>query len=332
MITMAEIARLTGVSQPTVSRVLSGNAAVNPDVRERVLACARAHNYQPNALAKSLHGRQTHLLGVLLTDISNGFFAELAKELEACAKRAGYSIILLNSGRDEKRERECIDIVRRYRVDGVAAVPIRADSALWSKDVHRLELPVTAVTLRVPGLDSVYTDHAAAGEAAAAHLLERGYDDFLFAGPPGDEKGAGFFRALAACGKSAEELETVSMTSAETVRERLAARLSRGSGRRLGIFACNDLDALILLNLLRVLNVSVPGRAGVIGFDDIPVSRYLNPSLTSISQPLAEMAGRTVERLTSRIERPYETDGILDCPLQAAVAARESTGAKRPEH
>lgn len=71
---MSEIARLTNVSQPTVSRVLNGNPSVNPEVRERVLACAREHHYQPNALAKSLQGQPTHLLGVLLTDISNGFF------------------------------------------------------------------------------------------------------------------------------------------------------------------------------------------------------------------------------------------------------------------
>ena len=78
---MSEIARLTNVSQPTVSRVLNGNPSVNPEVRERVLACAREHHYQPNALAKSLQGQPTHLLGVLLTDISNGFFAELALSL-----------------------------------------------------------------------------------------------------------------------------------------------------------------------------------------------------------------------------------------------------------
>ena len=82
MITMTEIARLTGVSQPTVSRVLNGNPNVGQEIRERVLACAKEHNYQCNALAKGLQGSKTMLLGVLVTDISNGFFADLAKAIE----------------------------------------------------------------------------------------------------------------------------------------------------------------------------------------------------------------------------------------------------------
>ena len=83
MITMTEIAKLTGVSQPTVSRVLNGNPNVGQEIRERVLACAKEHNYQCNALAKGLQGSKTMLLGVLVTDISNGFFADLAKAIEA---------------------------------------------------------------------------------------------------------------------------------------------------------------------------------------------------------------------------------------------------------
>ena len=79
MITMTEIARLTGVSQPTVSRVLNGYTAVFPEIRERVLACAREHDFQPNVMAQSLVGSKTRLIGVIVTDISNSFFAELVK-------------------------------------------------------------------------------------------------------------------------------------------------------------------------------------------------------------------------------------------------------------
>ena len=82
MITMTEIARLTGVSQPTVSRVLNGNTSVKPEVREKVLACAREHNFQPNAMARGLVGSGTKLIGVVLTDISNSFFADLEKYME----------------------------------------------------------------------------------------------------------------------------------------------------------------------------------------------------------------------------------------------------------
>ena len=97
---MTEIAKLTGVSQPTVSRVLNGNQAVNPEVRERVLACAREHNFQPNVIARSLAGSRTMLIGLVFTDISNSFFADLEKYLEQEAKKNGYSVILFNSDYD----------------------------------------------------------------------------------------------------------------------------------------------------------------------------------------------------------------------------------------
>ena len=96
-------------------RVLNGNPKVSPEIRERVLACAREHDYQLNALAKGLTGGPTHLLGVLVTDISNGFFADLAKEIETAAREQGYSILLFNSDYDPDREQEYLDVVRRYR-------------------------------------------------------------------------------------------------------------------------------------------------------------------------------------------------------------------------
>ena len=175
MITMTEIARLTHVSQPTVSRVLNGSQTVAPEIRERVLACAKEHDYQFNALAKGLQGSKTQLLGVLVTDISNGFFADLAKQIETAARKRGYSIILFNSDYNPQNEQEYLDVVRRYRVDGVLAVPIRETSAEWQEYVKKLDVPIVTVTRRAKGLDSVYVDHIQAGSMVASHLLEQGF-------------------------------------------------------------------------------------------------------------------------------------------------------------
>ena len=136
MITMTEIAKLTGVSQPTVSRVLNGNEKVDPAIRERVLACARQHDYQPNVLAKGLQGRKTKLLGVLVTDISNGFFADLAKQIETEARKSGYSIILFNSDYEPSSEQEYLDI-------GSELIPNRMAVRLSVKKLspRRLRIP-----------------------------------------------------------------------------------------------------------------------------------------------------------------------------------------------
>ena len=200
MITMTEIAKLTHVSQPTVSRVLNGSMTVAPEIRERVLACAREHDYQFNALAKGLQGSKTKLLGVLVTDISNGFFADLAKRIETEARENGYSIILFNSDYNPRNEQEYLDVVRRYRVDGVLAVPIRETSGEWREYVKILDVPVVTVTRQAKGLDSVYVDHAQAGAMVAAHLLERGFRRFLFIGKDYDGKYVGFRRSLVEIG------------------------------------------------------------------------------------------------------------------------------------
>ena len=322
MITMTEIAKLTRVSQPTVSRVLNGNMNVAPEIRERVLACAREHDYQPNALAKGLQGSKTHLLGVLLTDISNGFFADVAKAVETEARKHGYSIILFNSNYNADSELEYLDVVRRYRVDGVLAVPIRETSETWQAYAEKLDAPVVAITRPARGLDAVYVDHGKAGEMVARYLTGRGYERFLFIGKEYDRKYVGFRRTLTEMGR-AEHVVNIVYRDDGQMKEALRAYLPDRE-RRLGVFAGNDIYALRILSFLRELEISVPRQAGVIGFDDTMMGRYLNPSLSSVSQPIGQMAREGVERLLYRIEHPEERQ-LWDRPLSATLVPRQSS-------
>ncbi len=322
MITMTEIAKLTHVSQPTVSRVLNGSQTVAPEIRERVLACAKEHDYQLNALAKGLQGSRTQLLGVLVTDISNGFFADLAKQIEIAARKSGYSIILFNSDYSPQNEQEYLDVVRRYRVDGVLAVPIRETSAEWKEYVKKLDVPIVAVTRRAKGLDSVYVDHVQAGAMVAAHLLERGFRRFLFIGKDYDGKYAGFRRFLTQAGCGGETDNVVYQDDSQLSRA-LEGWLRRASDRG-AVFAGNDIYALRVLDALRRLDAAVPEEAGVIGFDDTSTGRYLNPRLSSVSQPIAQMAQEAVDRLLDRVEHPGQREA-LDRPLPAELVLREST-------
>ena len=322
MITMTEIARLTKVSQPTVSRVLNGNMNVAPDIRERVLACAREHNYQPNILAKGLQGSKTHLLGVLLTDISNGFFADVAKAIETEARKQGYSIILFNSNYNTDSEREYLDVMCRYRVDGILAVPIRETSEAWQEYAKELEVPAVAVTRQARGLDSVYVDHAEAGKMVAGYLIQQGYRQFLFIGKDYDRKYVGFRQALSEWGQAEAVTNMVYQDDAQMKRE-LRAYLPRRK-LRLGVFAGHDIYALRILSFLRELQFAVPAEAGVIGFDDTMMARYLNPGLSSVSQPIGHMAQKAVSRLVYRMENPGEHP-LWDCPLHGQIVPRQSS-------
>ncbi len=322
MITMTEIARLTRVSQPTVSRVLNGNMNVAPDIRERVLACAKEHNYQPNVLAKGLQGSKTHLLGVILTDISNGFFADVAKAIETEARKHGYSIILFNSNYNTDNELEYLDIVRRYRVDGVLAVPIRETSQVWRGYAEKLEVPVVAVTRQAKGLDSVYVDHAEAGKMVAKHMIDQGYKQFLFIGKDYDRKYGGFRQALSEWGQ-AERVTNVVYQDDTQMKEVLRAYLPYRK-QRLGVFAGNDIYALRILCFLQELQFMIPAEAGVVGFDDTMMARYLRPGLTSVSQPIERMAQEAVSRLLYRIEHACEHP-LWNCPLHAVLVPRQSS-------
>ena len=319
---MTEIARLTNVSQPTVSRVLNGNQNVAPEIRERVLACAREHDYQFNALAKGLQGSRTQLLGVLVTDISNGFFADLTKQIEIEARKNGCSIILFNSDYDPAREQEYLDVVRRYRVDGVLAVPIRETSAEWQEYVKKLDVPIVSVTRRAENLDSVYVDHPQAGAMVAEHLVQQGFERFLFIGKEYDGTYVGFRQAMAGRALAAQTANLVYQDYAQ-LQSALRVWL-QDSDARAGIFAGNDIYALQVLAALRSLGVSIPAEVGVIGFDNTSTGRYINPRLSSVSQPIDLMAREAVSRLMYRIEHPGRHPA-LDLPLQASLVARESS-------
>ena len=287
-----------------------------------MLACAKEHDYQFNALAKGLQGSKTQLLGVLVTDISNGFFADLAKQIETAARKRGYSIILFNSDYNPQNEQEYLDVVRRYRVDGVLAVPIRETSAEWQEYVKKLDVPIVTVTRRAKGLDSVYVDHIQAGSMVASHLLEQGFRRFLFIGKDYDGKYVGFRQMLVQMGYGEQ---TANLVYQDDVQLKQALELwFRQASERGAVFAGNDIYALRVLDALRKLDVFIPKEVGVIGFDNTSTGRYLNPRLSSVSQPIAQMAQEAVTRLLDRIEHPGQWE-VLDYPLSAELVLREST-------
>ena len=322
MITMAEIARMTGVSQPTVSRALNGNPTVSPEIREKVLACAKEHDYQPNALALGMKGNKTKLLGVLMKDLSNGFFADLAKCIESEATRLGYSIILFNSDHRSERQQQCIDVLKRYKVDGLLAVPIWVDDPEWIDNVNRLKVPTVVLTVRSQNMDSVYLDHESAGQLVAKHLVQQGYTKFLFVGDPLGTKYLGFAEALQECGVKENKYECLPYTNEKNLRQKMQEIIA--AGERAGIFTANDIFGAQVLRVLYEMNVSVPAHAGVVGFDDTLTARWLTPSLSSVRQPLEIMAQVAVQQLVNRIDGKAE-DAYIDFAYEAELIERESS-------
>ena len=254
----SQIARLTGVSQPTVSRVLNGNTAVNPEIRERVLACAREHDFQPNVMAQSLVGSKTRLIGVIVTDISNSFFAELVKYIGEEARKDGYSLILFSSDYDLEKERECLDVVRRYRVDGLIMVPVDENGAEWRGMVSRLDIPTVVITRHATGIDSFYVAHDEAGAQVARHLHEQGYEEYIFFGNTTDDKYLGFIDGMAnECREFRKHLTIISSKDSQVIEAALKEHFAKTTGKT-GIFAYNDRRAVQMMGILQKMKIRVP--------------------------------------------------------------------------
>lgn len=332
MITMTEIAKLTGVSQATVSRVLNGNSSVNEEAKRKVLQCAKEHDYQPNILAQSLVGNKTYLLGLVITDIGNPFFAELVKAIEKEAGISGYSLMLFNTDYDKEKEAQYFSILKRYQVDGVISVPIAEDKA-YAEKLKAYDIPMVSVTMNLPNVDSVYVSHYDAGEKVAQHMLGLGYESFIFVGGENDRKEQGFFDELKRQGIDTEN-HYLSLAHKEPrppkqqQRQELAEQLGKWLKTEnniggIGIFGNNDIQALKVLEILKELNIKVPEDIGVAGFDNTYLAKITSPALTSVAQPIAEIARLGMERIIELIRQKPEE--CISYRLETRVVPREST-------
>lgn len=325
MITMTEIAKLTGVSQATVSRVLNGNTSVNTEVRKRVLDCANEHNYQPNIMAQSLVGNQTFLLGMVVTDISNPFFAELVKVIESEAAQRGYTLMLFNTNYDKKREKKYLDILKRYRADGVLLVPATEEES-YIEELKQIEIPMVSVTMDLKTIDSVYISHFEAGAKVANHLLGMGFDSFIFVGGDRDEKEKGFVNELQEKGINTDKHYFSILDKPDiNIKEILFGRLKEEEqSDGIGIFANNDVQALKVLEVLKELKVEVPQDVALVGFDNTFICKIASPALTSVAQPIEEIGKLGMERIVELI-RKENLEQCVRYQLDTRLITRAST-------
>lgn len=324
MITMTEIAKMVGVSQATVSRVLNGNGSVNSEVKRKVLDCAKEQDYQPNIMAQSLVGNKTFLLGVIVTDIGNPFFADLVKAIEKEAGVKGYSLMLFNTDYDMEKEEKYLSILKRYRADGVLLVPTSEGDSYVNK-LKKYDIPMVSITMDLKEIDSVFISHYMAGEKVATHMLNMGFDSFIFAGGKEDQKEKGFKNEL-----EKNEIDMVNhyfsiyYRQQEELKQQLKKRLEEEKNTGgVGIFANNDILALNILEILRELKVKVPEDVALVGFDNTFLAKIISPTLTSVAQPIEEMGRLGVERIVELINE--KQDEYVRYQLETRLVTREST-------
>lgn len=308
--TQYDVARLAGVSQASVSKVLNDSVptSIPVETRQRILHAVETVGYQPNVLARSLRMGKTHMLGLIFPDSANPFFAEIGRHIENLAYDQGYSLILCNTGGSPQRELFYAENLSRKQVDGIIFVAggNQADSlALLSE--HGIPVVVVDRDLSDCVVDTVLLDNFSGGYLAARHLLELGHQKIgCITGPsyvnPSAERVSGFKAALFESGLQADDRNIRQGDfQLESGWKRVYELLDKPE-RPTAIFACNDLMAVGALRAAAELKLSVPGELSIVGFDNIELASYSTPPLTTIAQPTRKIGIRAVTMLVERIK------------------------------
>lgn len=314
--TRADVARMAGTSTAVVSYVINnGPRPVAPETAERVRAAIRDLNYRPNAVARSLRLQRTHALGLVVPDLANPFFAELASAIEMNAAEYGQALLLGNSLDSEEREARNLRTFGDYRVDGLIIVPVvsgRGSLAL----LRDLDMPVVVLDRLVPGASAptVLPDNVAGAYAATQHLLQHGYSELgCIAGPEAiptaEERLQGWRQAIAGAGLAAHERWVVRSEFDRDAGYRAAIELLSWSKRPRALFVSSDEQAFGVLRASAKLGLRVPEDLALVGFDGLHHSRSTVPSLATMRQPFeryGELAVRLIHQQpagTSEITR-----------------------------
>ena len=337
MASITEVARKAGVSITTVSRVLNpvSEYPVAPATRRRVLAAASALQYAPSALARALVTRRSHMVGVLVGDIVDPYFAEIVRGIEDVARRAGYLVVVCNTGRDPGTERRYVTALREYRADAIMFlggdifdVPTRR---ALERDLATLGQH-GAIAVAVAGdhadLPAIDIDHTAASEEMVRYLVGLGHQRIAFVAGPSAVSTArhrlrGFRSAMQAAGLQPGLVYESDFTYAGG-QSAAASLLER---QTTAIFAANDQMALGTLAACRAAGLGVPTEVTVVGFGNTSAAEHAVPALTTVSMPRHQLGVEAMQAVLDAFD--LEAPRVFGRRLPFHLVIRESSAPVR---
>jgi LacI family transcriptional regulator len=330
MATIKEVARRASVSVGTVSNVLSGAVPVSDALKQRVLDVVRELDYHPNHVARSLKIRQTKMIGMVVSDITNAFFPQVVRGAEDAAWKHNYILITFNSDDQPERERQLLSALRTRRVDGVLLVAASTDGDLSHiSGTVDAGIPVICIDRPIASmpLDSVSVDNAAGARAAVQHLIECGHTRIgMLTGwlntQVGRDRLEGYRQALHAAGIE----DDPALVECGGFRAEAGYRASLellGRVRPSAVFTANAMMALGLLQAANELGLRCPEDLAIATFDDPVFSQAMRPGLTCVAQPAYDLGYQGVELLLRRFAEPRRDPENMQ--LETELRVRQST-------
>ncbi|GAA0780971.1 LacI family transcriptional regulator [Roseibium denhamense] len=328
MPTIKDVAKKAEVSVGTVSRVLAGNATVKQPLQQRVLAAMEELDYKPNRAARALRTNSIDVVGLIVPDITNPFFAQLAKDIEMAAAKRGHSVMLANSHDDPQVERTQIAAFQDRSVCGIL-IAAASDGHVPSDT----DIPVMSVDRRFGSHPLIATDHFESSGKIADHLFKLGHRRITYiAGPDSMEvaraRRDGFMARIKTLSTHEDPIDLnvvqaqFDYDSGEMTGRKLLQNLAEDK-RPTAIAAANDQLAIGVLRSARDLGIHVPQELSVTGFDDINLASLVVPRLTTLRQPTEDIAANALQKIFAEI-----WDGS-DLAIPGALIIRESTAPVR---
>jgi LacI family transcriptional regulator len=331
--TIRSVADRAGVSIATVSNVLNGNGRVGADSRKRVLEAVEALAYRRNSLASSLRSRRSRLIGLVMPDITNSFFAAIAYDFEELAADTGYDFAVVTSRENVDRERQRVQALLSRQIDGLIVIPA-SDISLLSTAFSEVSLPPLVVLdrgLDLTGADTVGTDGEGGAYAATHHLLGFSHQQIAVLVPTLElgtmrDRVAGHRRALKEAHLSVSPRILAGGPTVDSARCAVEAELARAD-RPTAIFAASGVAALGAIKAIHALDLKMPDDISLIGFDDADWMVASRPAITTVSQPTEEMVKLGWNLLMQRmIGGRSSKGGYTSSRLPCVLQVRESTG------
>jgi LacI family transcriptional regulator len=309
--TILDVASHAGVSKSTVSNVVRGLPGVSEPTRQRVRTSIDELGYRPNVLARQLVQQRTNILGVVVGDLANPFFAEMAKLVERHAAARGYTAMFCNTEGDSQSEVAGVETLLEYRVAGIVFLTFSGDSRTMRETLEH-QVPVVFVGCHEDWGDVVAVDDSRGGMMGTQHLIDIGHRRIAFVSIPDledtsdESRWLGYGEALADAHLGPVVRISWSPPSDHAVVDGVDRKLLdvfSGSERITAVFASNDVAAIALQEFADRVGLRVPGDLSIVGFDDVPMAGLARIALTTLAQPRDELARLGIAAITDRIDR-----------------------------